>query len=536
VGAAGGLALTAVASLILFCTMPRRAASPAAAVSVPAQEGFTDPQPNYAAMVDSEPAPVAAAPIPAAPEPGTAKPASGAPPTDVRPGSGPAGFAKSYSELPPLRIKHRDLLSADELRRQLLAAPELDLDAEPGTSTRVLAAARQGNARFTHPILEPLLKRADLRGLPVAMGADCQLGRESAQNLQVLSRQLRAHLAQSLPRDGIDIRWDAAALRKRLIDGRLDGAGPSAANVDSWRQEDALPTMVQMLQAEDRPVRLVLVELLARIPGRAASAALANRALFDLSDAVREEAVRALAKRPRDEYRSLLLDGLRYPWAPAADHAAEALVALGDRASNPQLLALLDEPDPAGPVVRTYREVDPALLGPAPRPRGPWPAAVVAMDERPGAARAASLLDEPNDRVRPDPATAREVYVVREVVRVNHLRNCLLCHAAATAATDPVRGLVPTPGQPLPAPFSTPYYEGQEGRNGIFVRADVTYVRQDFSVPQPVAKAGTWPAYQRYDYVVRMRYPTEEELQRTGSRTYPQREAVRWALRELGGG
>jgi hypothetical protein len=33
-----------------------------------------------------------------------------------------------------------------------------------------------------------------------------------------------------------------------------------------------------------------------------------------------------------------------------------------------------------------------------------------------------------------------------------------------------------------------------------------------------------------------MRYPTEEELQRTGSRTYPQREAVRWALRELGGG
>jgi hypothetical protein len=120
---------------------------------------------------------------------------------------------------------------------------------------------------------------------------------------------------------------------------------------------------------------------------------------------------------------------------------------------------------------------------------------------------------------------------VREVVRVNHLRNCLLCHAPAASPADPVRGLVPNPTQPLPPPNTVPYYEGQ---NGIFVRADVTYVRQDFSVPQPVARSGLWPAHQRYDYVVRTRYPTFEEMWRARPETYPQREAVRWALRELG--
>ncbi len=128
-------------------------------------------------------------------------------------------------------------------------------------------------------------------------------------------------------------------------------------------------------------------------------------------------------------------------------------------------------------------------------------------------------------------ASGREVYAVREVVRVNHLRNCLLCHAPATGRIGPVPGLVPSPEQPLPSPFSAAYYSGS---SGTFVRADVTYLRQDFSVPQPVARPGNWPTYQRYDYLVRTRYPTREELAKEPPATYPQREAVRWALRELG--
>jgi hypothetical protein len=421
--------------------------------------------------------------------------------------------------------------------------PEVDLDAQAGTSTR-LVAARRGKMQLTHPVFEPLAKRADLHGLPVAMGPDCQLGKESAQNLQYLARSLRFHVSLCLAA-GSDTRVEADKLRQRLIEGRLDAVGggaqmPSAPSggilgvpsASTWRHEDAVPTLVQMLQTEDRPVRLVLVELLAAIRGRAASSALAQRALFDLSAEVREAAVRALKDRPRDEYQALLLDGLRYPWAPAADHAAEALVALDDRAVVRQLTALLDEPDPAGPVTRAYRPVDAAALGAAPRAKDPLALGLVALEEGRGGQRRSSLLDHPDDVQREVKASSRQVYAVREVVRVNHLRNCLLCHAPATSATDPVRGLVPAPGQPLPPPFTTPYYEGQ---SGTFVRADVTYLRQDFSVPQPVAEAGNWPAHQRYDYLVRTRYPTDDELRREERATYPQREAVRWALRELGG-
>ena len=53
------------------------------------------------------------------------------------------------------------------------------------------------------------------------------------------------------------------------------------------------------------------------------------------------------------------------------------------------------------------------------------------------------------------------------------------------------------------------YYEST---GGSFVRADVTYLRQDFSVPQPVPRPGQWPANQRYDYMVRKRFLTGEEL------------------------
>jgi HEAT repeats len=539
VGAAGGLAAIAVIALALLCAAPRRVARPIEVAANPEPvECSVEPAPITPLL----PPPEAVAEEPAAPEPGALKPAGSAPPTDVRPGSGPAAFAKGYGEPDPVRFRRRDLLSADELSRQLLTMPEVDLDTQAGTSARILEAARVGNSKFTHPVLEPLLKRNDLHGLPVAMGADCQLGKDSAENLQVLSHKLRFNISQSIAARSVDQQLETVVLRQRLIEGHADVSrlAPKAARVleeaagspDDWRQEDALPTLVQMLQAENRPVRLLLVELLSAIKGRGASAALARRALFDLAADVREAAVRALKERPRDEYRGLLLDGLRYPWAPAADHAAEALVALDDRESLPLLTALLDESDPTGAAPRAYRPIDPAVVWTAPRPKEPFGASVIALDERPGGGLRTSLLDHPDDLSREVKASARQVYTVREVVRVNHLRNCLLCHAAATSPTDPVRGLVPTPGQPLP-PITTPYYQGQ---NGVFVRADVTYLRQDFSVPQPVAKAGNWPAHQRYDYVVRTRYPTEEELRRKEPATYPQREAVRWALRELNGG
>jgi hypothetical protein len=71
-----------------------------------------------------------------------------------------------------------------------------------------------------------------------------------------------------------------------------------------------------------------------------------------------------------------------------------------------------------------------------------------------------------------------------------------------------------------------------------FVQADVTFLRQDFSVSQPVDNPSPWPTMQRYDYMVRLREATDAEmaqLQDTPAATYPQRNAVLAALRQLSG-
>jgi hypothetical protein len=75
-----------------------------------------------------------------------------------------------------------------------------------------------------------------------------------------------------------------------------------------------------------------------------------------------------------------------------------------------------------------------------------------------------------------------------------------------------------------------------------FVRADINFIRQDFSVVQPAAKHGRlWPADQRYDYLIRLRPVGARELVSQDDRPKDatlgkaRREAVLFALRELTG-
>ncbi len=262
----------------------------------------------------------------------------------------------------------------------------------------------------------------------------------------------------------------------------MDGA--KAAAFRRWLQDHppegrpgARRVLVQMLQAENEGERLVLVAELARAPDDRSTVALARRAIFDLSATVRRAAVRALRQRGPDGCREVLLAGLRYPWPPVAAHAAEALVALKDRGAVPRLAELAGAPDPSLPAF--------------------------------------------------DPVTQK--HMVRELVRVNHFRNCYLCHPAAPVLAAPVGGLVPQVGKALPRL----YYDSM---NGEFVRADITFLRQDFSVCQPVADPGPWPARQRFDFVVRQREATAEEavaLQKPAPPGYPQRDAVLFALSRL---
>jgi HEAT repeat protein len=74
------------------------------------------------------------------------------------------------------------------------------------------------------------------------------------------------------------------------------------------------------------------------------------------------------------------------------------------------------------------------------------------------------------------------------------------------------------------------------------VRGDVTYLRQDFSVQQPVLeKVDPQPSYveMRFDYFVRSRRASADEVKAAKEadpvRNYEQREAVLFALRELTG-
>jgi hypothetical protein len=207
---------------------------------------------------------------------------------------------------------------------------------------------------------------------------------------------------------------------------------------------------------------------------------LALRALYEPDAALRREAVAALAARSSVAFRDDLLAGLRHPSPAVADHAADALVAVRDRWAIGALARMLDAPDPAGPNA--------------------------AKDGTP---------------------------MVRELVRINHARNCQLCHAASASPNDPARAIVPATDQPLPPSFSVAYYSSRSG--GAVVRADVTYLRQDFSLLLPVANPGPWPGMQRFDFFVRERPATPGESAAVRPTDYPQRRAVLATLRGITG-
>ena len=323
--------------------------------------------------------------------------------------------------------------------------------------------------------------------LPWVTGADATKGQDEANSLHALSAALRAGLMNSSKLG----RTDPTALRRLVNSDTKKGV-----RQEDLQKPEAIPALVQLLQAEDKATREFLVEVLAGIKGKSASAVLAQRALFDLSPDVREQAVAGLADRPEQEYRDILMAGFRYPWPAVADHAAEAVVALDRREYVGRLVSLLKEPDPRTPF-----------------------------------------------------ADAKGRLVTRELVRLNHLSNCLMCHPPSYSDRDLVRGLIPSPGKPPPPLYYT-------SSRGSFARADVTYLRQDFSVLQPVPNPLQWPGQQRYDYLVRVRpaskddtlrasrprtdvtpgaSPTTEAKSGDDKDQHPEKAALLFALRKLTG-
>ena len=381
------------------------------------------------------------------------------------------------AEKPAAGFKRCNTLSEEDLRKQLLSAPEYGFDQPAATFVYDAINKARGDNTAEQPgpdvgyhfyaHFAQNNKNASMLALPWRVGAENQLGKEQADRMHVLSVNLRRFMRESITPN--DDRINPEKILQAM----------ETPPVLEWKTPEAVPTLVQMLQVENVPVRKLMIQLLARIKGKEAGVALAQRAVFDLSAELREKAAAALKDRPQEEFKAVLLGALRSPWPAAADHAAETIAALAVKDLVPALVHLLKEPDP----------------------RLPYTAAPVKLQ------------------------------FVQEMVRLNHMTNCCLCHALSASKEDRVRGRVPTPGQEL-APA---YYEAQDG---LFVRADTTYLRQDFSVVQPVANQGKWPGHQRFDYFIRVRPATEQEI-KAGSRdkdkAYPQRSAVLFALRELTG-
>lgn len=296
--------------------------------------------------------------------------------------------------------------------------------------------------------------RPDLAGLPFHVGESARLNPSARRRLGEAIAEVRR-----LQESGIT--------HSRDVHFRLSQDGFTAA------------ALTQMLAIRPRAVTTTstetsvgLVQLLAINHSDEATRGLMRVAVFSPEVDQRSAALEVLRKRRTLAAGDIVRRGLRYPWPAIVRNAAEAVIALERTDLGYDLADMLEAADP-----RLPRQV--VVYG-------------------------------------------KQVHLVRELVRINHHRNCLLCHPPANTP-DVIRpgavnelnmfadrqvaaltGEVSSPGVSLPIrdakynPFASEFPD-------LLVRADVTYLRQDFSLLQEVVHTAPWPAMQRFDYLLRER-------------------------------
>ncbi len=247
----------------------------------------------------------------------------------------------------------------------------------------------------------------------------------------------------------------------------------------------------QVIPAESVAGKKSLIRGLASIPRPEATRRLARLAVYSPDKELRNAALEALAMRRSEDVADVLVSGLRYPWPGVAENAATAIVKLKRKDLIPQLEAVLDAPDPRAPKLETV--------------------------------------------------AGKKEAVAYELVRVNHLHNCLLCHPPVQrpdegAETNFLSAEVAVPSIPVPD-NSTAYYRPE---SNLLVRIDVTYLRPEFSAIQHVEDwtAHAWTSEQRFDFLLRRRVLSSAEaddLRKRLSGESPYRRAAVRALRSLTG-
>jgi hypothetical protein len=330
-------------------------------------------------------------------------------------------------------------------------------------------------------IVAMMSKRPDLAGLSFAMGDACRMKPDAG-------KQFVAALDAFRKAEG-----SSTSKSEQGTVGKMMEFYDALATEKKIDTSASVASLMQVLGPEEANIRVDLAKYLDGIVNADATRALAKLAIYSAEAEVRTAAVAALKKRDAKDYTEILVAGLKYPWPAVAERSSDAIAKLARKDLLPQLIDVLERPDPRAPQ----------------------------SQEKDG----------------------KKVSVVRELVRVNHHHNCLLCHAPATTTrestskedADKLEGL--TAQVPVPSESMVAYY--RPSSPDILVRFDVTYLRQDFSLKLPVADADPWPEMQRYDFLVRTREVTEKEahahreLLQPG--VSPYRRAAVSALRELTG-
>jgi hypothetical protein len=408
----------------------------------------------------------------------------------------------------------KDVLSAQSPRiesiRQLTSQiqPAKD-DPSPTAKQQIaiqIAKINYLNAKKTDGFVEALRSaRLDLSGLPFTMGDACRIAGERRKEFAKAAKIVREdpwtfYRVRCVPENILSEGQRQTARAARMEEGRL--SQEQRETVTAAR----IAALMQVLHPH-RPDKhweqfsypssdayLDLIEYLTTIEQSDATQALARLAIFSTEQEVQQAALTALTVRPAHDYTEILVQGLNYPWPAVAISAAEAIAKLGRNDLIPQLDALLVGPDPRAPVMKEVNH--------------------------------------------------KRVPVVRELVRLNHNSNCLLCHSPGDSLRDPLTAPIPVPGERLSSGnYIRRSSPPSPGLPDILVRADVTYLRQDFSVLLPVANAAPWPQVQRFDFLVRTRVLTEDEAKEyrekltpgASDKSSPYRSAALAALSELTG-
>jgi hypothetical protein len=342
-----------------------------------------------------------------------------------------------------------------------------------------LAKINHANAKKTDAFMAALLEnRQDLAGLPFVMGGDCRTSGDRTKQFTIAVNTVRASLMGSKKKDAVVPNLEPAAKAKAFWE-RFErvGAKQDAARAGEHATVARIGALMQILAAESPELRLGLVKYLTGVPHAEATRALARLAVFDAEEEVRLAATDSLACHPEGDYTDILLRGLRYPYPAVAKRTADVIARTARTDLIPELVALLDETDPRMPATKE--------------------------------------------------AGGKTVAVVRELVKINHHRNCMMCHAPGSAESVAAGALTvdpPVPGQPFPP--SRGSYSQSSSLSGLAIRVDVTYLRQDFSVMMAVADAKPWPEMQRFDFLVRERTVTADEAKLYREKLTPKEEGV----------